>query len=77
MKQKTGRKIQFENFTRLLNSCKYNATNLSDILHRSRPTMYKRMHHMEDLTIGDLIAVKNDGQISIEEIFEALKKDIR
>ena len=77
MKRTTRRKPKFENFTKLLNSCKYNATNLSDIMHRSKPTMYKRMRNLEDLTIGDLIAVKNDGLITMDEILDALRKDLR
>lgn len=71
------RNVRFEKFTRLLNSCKYNATNLASIVHRSKPTMLKRMRNPGEFTLNDVVNILRDGKIEPEDMIEALRRDLK
>lgn len=66
----------YDNLSFLLKGKGFNANNLARILPHSRNTIQRRLRSPEEITIGDIFLIAKTGQISLNEIFEALRKDM-
>ena len=70
------KELPFMKLTRLIKSYGYNSNNLSMFLPHSRPTMQYRLTHPSELTLSDIQIIIHDGQISWDEVSEAIRKDM-
>ena len=69
------RKIQFEEFVRVLKGHDLNATKLAKVLGCTYPTAKAKLDNPLKLTLGDLLAIHYKGHISSEEIIGAIEWD--
>ena len=70
---------EFRSLRRLMKTA--NTTELAPYMHMTRPTVYKRMQHPEDLSLGEIIGMGKcfvvNGEMTADEFRTEFMNDIR
>lgn len=70
------KRITFQNLQRLIRGYGYNSVKLEAVLPYSRPTCNKRIKEPNLLTLGDLALLLRNTDITADELFTSIRKDI-